>query len=116
MVLVCVNRLAVSHALISGSRVFCVNVLSLAQRELAEQFAHKTEGGDRHVEVAHRLSVTGSPVIDGALAYLDCRLAEEHTVGTHTIFVGSVVACNGGTGTPLGYFDGDYRDFGLHVS
>ena len=63
----------------------------------------------------YRPAGTGAPIIDGALAYLDCTLAEEYTAGTHTIFVGQVVDCGSQEGSPLGYFDGTYRDFGMHV-
>ena len=60
-------------------------------------------------------SWTGSPIIDNALAYVDCKVAEELTSGTHTIFIGAVRACSYRDGEPLGYFDGEYRDFACRI-
>lgn len=110
MLLICVNRSAQSHPLISAAGRFCVNVLTLEQQTIAERFA-KTGVEDRFGDLAWHPGTTGSPVIDGSLAYFDCTLAEEHTAGTHTIFIGTVAECGSVDGTPLGYFDGGYRDF-----
>ncbi len=113
MVLICVNRRARTHPLIAQAGLFCVNVLRLEQRGLAERFAsHDHESP--FDGVGYRSGKTGSPVLDGALAYFDCELSEEHSAGTHTIFIGNVLECaTGEAGEPLGYFEGDYRDFGL---
>ena len=110
MILICVNRQARSHPLIAAAGHFCVNVLRLDQRELAERFAtHASD--DPFADVAYRIDRSGSPVFDDALAYLDCELAEDHAAGTHTIFIGKVLGCAARDGSPLGYFNGAYRDF-----
>ena len=114
MVLVCVNRQARSHPVISQAGKFCVNLLRREQQPLAEQFALGARA-DPFVEVSFVAAETGSPIIVGTLAYFDCELAEEHTAGTHTIFIGSVIACDGADGAPLGYFNGTYRDFGCRI-
>ncbi|MBV8581527.1 MAG: flavin reductase family protein [Candidatus Eremiobacteraeota bacterium] len=109
-VLVCVNRVATAHRLISASQLFCVNILALEQRALAERFA----GGEprsRFEGVAYHLGVTGAPILDGALAHADCSLSEELTASTHTIFLGTVLDVGYREGEPLGYFDRAYRDF-----
>jgi flavin reductase (DIM6/NTAB) family NADH-FMN oxidoreductase RutF len=114
MVLICVNRQARSHPLISQAGHFCVNVLRLEQRDLAERFASKAIG-DPFDGIAVRPAATGSPVLAGSLAFLDCELAEEHSAGTHTIFLGTVLDCGASEGAPLGYFNADYRDFGCTI-
>ncbi len=114
-VLICVNRDASAHPLISRSSIFCVNILALEQHELARRFADSALRALRFKDLATRAAATGAPVIDGALAYLDCRLTEEHTAGTHTVFLGTVVASGTRAGKPLGYFDAEYRDFGLYA-
>lgn len=114
MVLVCVNRQARSHPLISQAGRFCVNVLRLDQRELAERFASKAVA-DPFAGVAVRFAATGSPILGGTLAFLDCELAEEHSAGTHTIFLGNVLECGASDGAPLGYFNATYRDFGCTI-
>jgi flavin reductase (DIM6/NTAB) family NADH-FMN oxidoreductase RutF len=114
LVLVCVNRLARSHPIVAQAGRFCINLLRLDQEELARAFAAHA-AADPFAWVRSRADLTGSPVIEEALAYLDCELAEEYSAGTHTIFIGRVVACGATDGAPLGYFNGGYRDFGMHV-
>jgi flavin reductase (DIM6/NTAB) family NADH-FMN oxidoreductase RutF len=114
MVLVCVNRLARSHPMIALSEKFCVNILTLEQEEWAVRFALR-DRGDPFEHLAYHPGSTGSPIIDGALGYLDCELAEEHSAGTHTIFLGNVIGCGYRDGVPLGYFDAGYRDFGCSI-
>ena len=114
MILICVSRRSRTHPLIAQAGRFCVNILRLEQRELAKRFATR-DPLEPFASLTYRSEQTGSPVIDGALAYLDCTLAEEHTAGTHTIFLGSVVACGYADGSPLGYFNADYRDFGCRI-
>jgi flavin reductase (DIM6/NTAB) family NADH-FMN oxidoreductase RutF len=112
--LICVNREARSYLYISSSRIFCVNVLAGDQRYLAEHFAGKVR--ERQFEsVPYDVDVTGAPVLGGAIAHFDCEVAEEHHVGSHSIFFGNVVSCSARTGSPLGYFNGGYHDFGIRV-
>ncbi|HKU81510.1 MAG TPA: flavin reductase family protein [Candidatus Tumulicola sp.] len=112
--LVCVNREARSYLYISSSRIFCVNVLSGEQRHLAEHFAGKVRER-QFAQIGYRVDATGAPVIDGTIAHFDCSVLEEHHVGSHSIFVGAVVSCAARAGSPLGYFNGAYRDFGIRV-
>ncbi len=107
-VLICVNRNARAHPLISLSQCFCVNILAAEQRALAEQFADG-EPQTRFDGVAYRIGLSGSPILAGTLAYVDCTLGEELTSGTHTIFLGTVIAAGERDGAPLGYYDRKYR-------
>jgi flavin reductase (DIM6/NTAB) family NADH-FMN oxidoreductase RutF len=109
-VLICVNRRATAHPLIASSQRFCVNILALDQRALAERFA----GGEprsRFDGVGYRIGPSGSPILDGTLAHLDCSLGEELSASTHTIFLGAVLDAGWRDGEPLGYFNRAYRDF-----
>ena len=109
-VLICVNRIATAHPLIAASQRFCVNILALEQRALAERFA----GGEprsRFEGVSYRIGPSGSPVLDGTVAHVDCRVTEELTASTHTIFLGEVLEAGHRDGEPLGYFNRAYRDF-----
>ncbi|HEY1655453.1 MAG TPA: flavin reductase family protein [Candidatus Tumulicola sp.] len=112
--LVCVNREARSYLYISSSAIFCVNVLAGEQRHLAEHFAGKVRER-QFAEIAYGVDVTGAPVLADAIAHFDCEVAEEHQVGSHSIFVGAVVGCAARSGSPLGYFNGGYHDFGIRV-
>lgn len=111
-VLICVNRVVTAHPLIASSQRFCVNVLALEQRALAERFA----GGEprsRFDGVAYRIGPSGSPILEGTVAHVDCGVTEELTAGTHTIFLGTVLDAGWRDGAPLGYFNRRYRDFAL---
>ena len=113
-VLVCVNRTARAHPIITESGGFCVNILALEQQALAEKF----QGGEPHERfngVAHRSGPSGSPILDGVLAYFDCSVDEELNSGTHTIFIGQVLEAGERAGVPLGYYDRAYRNFAIEA-
>ena len=114
LVLICINREARSYLYISSSQVFCVNILAGDQQDLAERFAgklreHQFDG------VEYDVDVTGAAVLRGTVAHLDCEVAEEHHAGSHSIFIGRVVSAKSHTGSPLGYYNGDFHDFGIRI-
>jgi len=112
MLLVCVETASTSHRCIADSGVFAVNVLAGDGRgeTLARRFSEEETDG-KFTGVAFREEHTGAPVLDGALAWLDCRLAEQCGGGDHTVFIGEVVAADAGEGTPLVYYRGGYGRF-----
>jgi len=112
--LICVNREARSYLFISSSRIFCVNVLAGEQRRLAEHFSGKVRER-QFADVAYTVDATGAPVLAGTLAHFDCELTAEHHVGSHSILIGQVLSCSARPGSPLGYFNGGFHDFGIHV-
>ena len=91
---------------------FCVNVLSAEQAGVSTTFASK--GEDKFRDVLTRVEATGAPVIEGCLAWIDCRVEAIHTAGDHDIVVGRVVAlgvADGGSESPSGplvFFKGAY--------
>lgn len=114
LILICINREARSYLYISSSQVFCVNILAGDQRHLAERFAgklreHQFDG------VEYDVDVTGAAVLRGTVAHLDCEVAEEHHAGSHSIFIGRVVSAKSRTGSPLGYYNGEFRNFGIKI-
>jgi len=114
MVLICVNRDSRSHPLIERAGHFCVNILRLDQQSIAMQFASH-DPVDPFEGMPYETAATGSPVLAGTLGFLDCKLEEEHSAGTHTVFIGTVVECRATGGAPLGYFNAGYRDFGCLI-
>jgi len=114
LVLICINREARSYLYISSSKIFCVNILDGKQRHLAERFAGRIR--DKQFEgVEYGVDVTGAAVLSGAVAHLDCEVAEEHHAGSHSIFIGRVVSAKSRPGSPLGYYNGDFHDFHLKI-
>ena len=115
MLLICVNREARTYLYISTSRIFCVNVLAGSQREFAERFSGKIRE-HQFDDIAFDTDTTGAPVLRDAIAHFDCEVAGEHHVGSHSIFIGRVLSCSSRPGSPLGYFNGGFHDFGITLS
>ena len=69
---------------------FCVNVLGEDQLDLCRQFASK--GGNKFAGVAYRLSDRGMPLLDNAVAHVECRIESETDAGDHTIVLGRVLS------------------------
>ncbi|MFK8250630.1 flavin reductase family protein [Ancylobacter terrae] len=92
--LVCVNRATEGHAAIRAAGFFCVNVMAHEHRGLAEHFAGRSglHGAERFAHGAWGRLVTGAPVLEDALVAFDCRVVETLERGTHTVFLGAVVA------------------------
>jgi flavin reductase (DIM6/NTAB) family NADH-FMN oxidoreductase RutF len=112
--LICINREARSYLFISSSRIFCVNVLAGDQRWLAEHFSGKVRER-QFAEIEYEIDATGAPVLRDAIAHFDCELAHEYHFGSHSVLIGQVISCGARAGSPLGYFNGGFRDFGIHV-
>lgn len=114
-ILVCVQHKAGAHDIILQSKAFCVNILATDQQDVAVRFSGNGDirGNERFAGHAWGRLKTGAPVLDQALAVLDCELIESHRSTTHTIFIGRVV--DGATRSeaqPLLYFRGDYWNLG----
>jgi flavin reductase (DIM6/NTAB) family NADH-FMN oxidoreductase RutF len=89
---------------------FSVNVLSASQQSISDQFARKNS--DRWRGVVWEMTADQNPIIEGALMWLDCRIAAEHQAGDHHIVIGEVTAMSPSPwhdGAPLLYFRGKYR-------
>lgn len=111
LLLVCVDKRAHAHAELAKARGFGVSILAADQRDLSNLFATSAEptvGALRGV--AFRRGVTGVPLLDGALACLECESERALDGGDHTIYLGRVVegAIVGDT-RPLLYYQGAYR-------
>ena len=87
---------------------FGVNILAAGQEELARLFASKLDEREKFAGVPHAMH-DGIPVIDGALAWIGCRLERLIPAGDHTIGIGAVEAAEAGSGDPLLWFRGVYR-------
>jgi flavin reductase (DIM6/NTAB) family NADH-FMN oxidoreductase RutF len=107
-----INRASETHVAIVGSHSFAVSVLGADQQPIATCFALPTNAAklQRFCDAPWHEAETGSPILEGAIAYFDCRLAESHATGTHTIFIGEIVAAGYEEGgEPLLWFGSRYR-------
>lgn len=95
-----------TRALIESSGVFAVNVLGADQEQIARDFSQK--GIDRFQNCSVKVGRSGLPLIDGAIAILECRVTDKFPGGDHTIYIGEVEHGDWTQGSPLIYFQGDY--------
>lgn len=93
----------------SGDR-FCVNVLGDHQEDVCRQIAMRKT--DKFEGIAWSRSAGGNPVIDGAVAYIDCVTEQIHDAGDHHIVVGRVHELEVvSSAQPLLFFRGGYGSF-----
>lgn len=93
----------------SGDR-FCVNVLSADQEDVCRAVA--TRKTDKFHDIGWRPSPEGAPIIDGAVAWIDCVTDRIHDAGDHHIVVGRVLDLDlGDGGTSLLFYRGGYGSF-----
>jgi flavin reductase (DIM6/NTAB) family NADH-FMN oxidoreductase RutF len=107
-----VNRKSETHIAVIGSHAFAVSVLTAEQQPLAECFAQPitAEKLKRFCDAPWHEAETGSPILEGALAYFDCRLVAQHDGGDHTIFIGEIAAAGyREDAEPLLWFASRYR-------
>jgi flavin reductase (DIM6/NTAB) family NADH-FMN oxidoreductase RutF len=107
-ILVCVNQSSHMHGVISATGVFAVSVLARDQEALARACAKPDSPESALQGVPFTRGKTGSPLIGGSLAYIDCRVAASTAFGTHTIFVGEVIDLGAIAGDPLLFYKGQY--------
>ena len=102
---------------IAPSERFCVNVLSRAQSDLCWKFAKAGNEDMRFDDVAWRGGITGSPIIERAVAWIDCEVDHVYEMGDHFFVLGRVVALDAdpdrdGEGPhPLLFFKGTLGGF-----
>jgi flavin reductase len=117
LILVCVSRSSRFHEAITEADFWCVSLLSADQERLARHFANK--GRDllsQFDHVPHTPSpLSGTPLIDGALAWMELVTYGQHDGGDHTIVVGELVNASGlpphnshRRRAPLTYYQGTY--------
>ena len=109
LVLVCANRSSTTHAIIEEGGVFAVNILASHQQDVSNVFASSKHEETRLQRVRWSEGKTGAPLIDGALAALECTVTSAHREGSHTIYVGHVQAVHTTDAKPLLYYAGGYR-------
>lgn len=115
LVLVCVDRRAATHAHLQAKKRFGINVLCEDQRVISEYYARHERTHERaEQEAGARFDRTplGTPMLRGALAYLECRLHSAQEAGDHTIFIAEVEDAVVREGQPLIFFRGKYRGVG----
>lgn len=111
LVLLCPAKTSTSWPKLRDSGSFCINILAADQKPVCDVFAQS--GIDKFAALSWHAGATGSPILDGVLAYVDCDLEAEHDAGDHTVVLGRVrdVRILDAEGSPLLFFRGAYGQF-----
>ena len=94
LVAVSVEKGALTHELIREGRAFSVNIVSREDRAIVRKFTKPVDvdaAANTLNGFAFHTARTGAPVLDQAVAYLDCEVRQAVEVGNHTLFLGEVV-------------------------
>jgi len=110
LLLICVDKKAESYPCFDESGVFTVNVLATDQEALSRLFA--VSGGEKFAGISYKIGANGAPILDGALAYLECKVTQKIDGGDHTIYIGEIEQAETKEGKPLLFFRGGYREIG----
>jgi len=107
-ILVCINQTADTGEVMREGKHFAVNILNSSQQAVSSQFAGGSSQQERFANVAWHEGILGAPVLDDALASVECKVVHQLLVGTHWVIIGEVekVMCH--SGEPLLYYNSSY--------
>ena len=108
--LVCLRSASRIAAAVETNRFFCLNILSARDPHVAERFSgnHDAAVSDRFEGLDWRQEGDGWIVLKDANAF-GCQVSDRLVSGTHTIFLGKVLAVQTSGDDPLTYQQGRYR-------
>jgi flavin reductase (DIM6/NTAB) family NADH-FMN oxidoreductase RutF len=90
-----VEKTALTHELIAEGGSFVLNTVAQDDRAIVRKFTKPVEQGPDGTlnGFAVHDSPTGAPVLDQAVAWIDCAVRNPVDCGGHTFFIGEVVGC-----------------------
>lgn len=106
LILICVATLAPIWPNFVAASSFAVNVLAADQRDISQRFARPAE--DKFAGIHWQAGKLGAPLIDNAVAYLECRRVREIEAGDHMILLGEVAHFGHQPFAPLVFHRGSY--------
>ncbi|GAT69693.1 flavin reductase [Planomonospora sp. ID91781] len=114
LALFCAEKVARFHDAVLAAGVWGVSVLPDTAEDVSRFFAHRGRPLAGQLDGRpHHHGGLGVPLLDDALATLECRTTAVHDAGDHSIVVGAVVAvATPAEGSPLLYHEGRYRRLG----
>lgn len=114
--LVCLYDMGRICEAVEAAGTWTLSLLNASQKSVANWLAspgNPVEGLLNSVPF-HRTEASGTPVLDGSLAWFELETVSTHTAATHLVVVGRVIAMGRGVGTgtagqPLIHFAREYR-------
>lgn len=89
---------------------FAINIMGADDKEKTLQFAQPSD--DKFKDIAWRPGRHGVPVLDKAIATLECEMHQRMECGDHEIIIGKVVQIDRSDGRPLLFHRGQFADIG----
>ena len=105
LVMVCIGEEASLKPMIAEATHYGVSILASDQEPLSRRFAAH---GERFDGIGFTRGENGMALIDGALAFMECRIVARHRAGDHTVVIGEVEAASVEDARPLLYYRGGY--------
>jgi flavin reductase (DIM6/NTAB) family NADH-FMN oxidoreductase RutF len=89
-----VENTAFTHELITESQAFVLNVIDREDRAIVRKFTKPVDvddGAKTLNEFPFHDGMTGAPILDQAVAYIECEVRQSVPAGNHTVFLSEVV-------------------------
>jgi 3-hydroxy-9,10-secoandrosta-1,3,5(10)-triene-9,17-dione monooxygenase reductase component len=109
LVLFCPQKKSSTWSLVEAAGHYAVNILGAEHEQISRQMSSKAD--DKFAGIGWHTESSGSPVLDEALGWIDCRTHAIHDGGDHWIVVGQILSLGWRDGAPLGYHRGSYGQF-----
>ena len=106
LLLWCLSKTAPSCRVFTGASHFAIHVLAANQKHLSKRFSNPSI--DKFAELQFDAGLGRAPILGGAVATFECRLAQQHDGGDHLILIGEVERYNYSDRHPLLFHAGDY--------
>jgi flavin reductase (DIM6/NTAB) family NADH-FMN oxidoreductase RutF len=115
LVIVSLERTTRTHRLVELSGVFGITILAVGQQNISDCFAGRlSDAEDRFQGLKTFSLITGSLLLEGGLAFIDCKVASTYEAGTHTLFVAEAVQVQvsqaSAKRSPLLYYNRNYHE------
>lgn len=109
LILFCIDKSAHNYDNFKNSDDFVVNILAEGQEEISRNFAHPSSVNWKNI--SYTTDKTAHPLINGVIAYLECKKKNMYDGGDHSIFIGEVTNLeNLSDDKPLLYYKGEYSN------
>jgi 3-hydroxy-9,10-secoandrosta-1,3,5(10)-triene-9,17-dione monooxygenase reductase component len=103
-----IDRDSTTFPRIQRAGSFAVNVLAHDQSQVCALFG--TKSADRFAEVSWTAGRAGAPLLDEALAWIECDIADMTTIGDHHLVIGAVRSLSAADGrAPLIFYGGGFH-------
>jgi flavin reductase (DIM6/NTAB) family NADH-FMN oxidoreductase RutF len=90
-----------------ASSFFAINILAEHQEDLSQRFS--STSANRFDGIGWHSAISGTPLLDGVLAHLECSVVRTFEAGDHTVLIGEVIRAGYSAGRPLVYHDSSYQ-------